>query len=117
QPPFQAPTPVEIWRRAAEEEAKNPSTVNRCVDPDLGTICLRCLEKEPSRRYPSARALAEDLDRWTAGEPITARPVAAGERVWRWCRRQPALAGLASTALVAVLAGLLGVSTQWRRAE
>ena len=83
-PPFQAPTAVEIWRRAVEEEPKNPTAMNRAVDLDLATICLHCLEKDPARRYASAQALADDLDHWLAGEPITARPVAFGERLWRW---------------------------------
>src|SRR6185295_12678873 len=125
-PPFVGATPLETMRKALEEEPVPPgrftnddlrmtstesgSRVNRkskiVISIDLETICLKCLEKEPTRRYPSARALAEDLDRWTAGEPIAARPVGAGERVWRWCRRKPALAALASTAVVAVVAGL-----------
>src|SRR6266540_4297935 len=115
--PFQAPTPVEIWRRALEEEPLNPASRNRLVDPDLATIALRCLEKEPQRRYTSAAALAEDLERWRAGEPIAARPVSAGEKLWRWCRRKPALAGLALTAIAFAVAGFVGISTQWRRAE
>ena len=115
--PFQAPTAVEIWRRALEEEPANPASRNRLVDPDLATIALRCLEKEPQRRYSSAGALAEDLERWLAGEPIAARPISAGEKFWRWCRRKPALAGLALTAIAFAVAGFIGVSTQWRRAE
>ena len=115
--PFQAPTVVEIWRRALEEEPENPASRSRLVDPELATIALRCLEKEPQRRYASARALAEDLERWLAGEPIAARPVSAGARFWRWCRRKPALAGLALTAFAFAVAGFIGVSTQWRRAE
>jgi WD40 repeat protein len=115
--PFQAPTAVEIWRRALEEEPANPATRNKLVDPDLATIALRCLEKEPQGRYASAGALAEDLERWLAGESIAARPVSAGEKFWRWCRRKPALAGLAFTAIAFAVAGFIGVSTQWRRAE
>jgi WD40 repeat protein len=115
--PFQAPTAVEIWRRALEEEPENPASHNRHVDADLATIALRCLEKEPQRRYASARALAEDLERWRAGEPIAARPVGAGAKFWRWCRRKPSLAGLALTAIALAFAGVIGVSTQWRRAE
>ena len=116
-PPFQAPTAVEIWRRALEEEPANPASRNRLVDRDLATIALRCLEKEPQQRYASAATLAEDLERWLAGEPIAARPVSAGEKFWRWCRRKPALAVLALTALAFAVAGFIGVSSQWRRAE
>src|SRR5207244_2713651 len=101
---------VEIWRRAAEEEAKNPTAINRAIDDDLATICLRCLEKEPQRRYESARALAEDLQRWLADEPIAARPVSAGEKLWRCCRRKPALAALILLATSSLVAGFIGVS-------
>src|SRR5262249_33471949 len=80
---------------------------------DLVTICLKCLEKEPARRYATAAELAEDLRRFEAGETIRARPVGVHERLWRWCRREPALALLA----LALLGGLIGVATQWWRAE
>ena len=116
-PPFQAPTAVEIWRRAVEEEPKNPTAMNRAVDLDLATICLHCLEKDPARRYASAQALADDLDHWLAGEPITARPVAYGERLWRWCWRKPALAGLTLVTILTGLAGVIGISVQARRAQ
>ncbi len=116
-PPFQAETPVEIWRRALEEEPKHPTILNKLVDHELATVCLKCLEKDPQRRYPSARALAEDLERWLEGEPIAARPATTADRLWRWCRRRPALSGLTGTAVLLFFAGLIGVSTQWRRAE
>jgi tetratricopeptide (TPR) repeat protein len=103
-PPFQSDTPLKTLRQVEEEEPLRPSSVNRRVDRDLETICLKCLEKVPQRRYGSAEALAEDLERWCRGEPIVARPVSLTERVWKWARRQPQLAALFLTILVALIA-------------
>ena len=87
------------------------------IDRDLETICLKCLEKDPARRYGSSEALAEDLERWLRHEPIRARPATTAERFAKWMRRNPLLAGsLAAIHLVAVL-GLAGILWQWRRAE
>jgi WD40 repeat protein/serine/threonine protein kinase len=100
-PPFKADTPLDTIRAALEQEASRPSLSRPGVPIDLETICLKCLEKEPARRYPSAEALAEDLRRWLAGEPITARPVKTLERLWKWSRRHPGLAG--SLAVIGLL--------------
>lgn len=93
-PPFAADTPLATLRQVVEEPPRRPSGLNPRVDRDLETVCLKCLEKDPARRYPSALALAEELERWTRGEPIRARPVTAAVRALRWAKRRPALAAL-----------------------
>ena len=90
---------LETLEQVRQQPPEPPSGVGRDVDRELETICLKCLEKEPERRYASALALAEDLERWLRGEPITARPVGRLERTWRWCRRHTALAALAARPL------------------
>jgi serine/threonine protein kinase/WD40 repeat protein len=99
------------------EPANRKSATASPIDPDLATICLKCLNKEPARRYASAEALAEDLGRWLRDEPVLARPVSATERAGRWCRRRPALASLAAALVLVTLLGLAGVLSQWRRAQ
>ena len=92
------------------EEPPAPRRLNSRIPRDLETICLKCLQKEPARRYQTARELANDLNRFFNSEPIHARPVNRAERLWRWCRRNPQLAGLTAAVAVALIAGT-GVST------
>jgi WD40 repeat protein/tRNA A-37 threonylcarbamoyl transferase component Bud32 len=106
-PPFAGGTTFETVRLVLETDPRSPSLLNPSVDRDIETICLKCLEKDPRRRYGSAEALAEDLERWLRREPIFARPVGQAERVWRWCRRKPALATL--SAAVGLLLCVLGI--------
>jgi len=93
-----------------------PTRHNARIPRDLEVICLKCLEKDPQRRYTSARALAEDLRRHLAGEPILARPVRAAEQAWMWCRRNPALASMSGLTLAVAVLGFGGVTWQWRMA-
>ena len=80
-------------------------------------MCLKCLEKDPRRRYASAAALGNDLQRYLAGEPIVARPVTTWERGWKWARRRPVVAGLAAALVLATVLGVAGIVWQWRKAE
>jgi serine/threonine-protein kinase len=118
-PPFQAETVLDTLLLVKEEEPEPPSRSNRRVDRDLETICLKCLEKEPQRRYGSAEALAEDLERWLAGDPIEARPIGRAARAWRWCRRNPVVptAALGILVVVGVLAGSVGWAAGERRSR
>jgi serine/threonine-protein kinase len=108
-PPFQGPSVLETVLLVREEAPQPPRSHNPCLARDLETICLKCLEKEPHRRYSSAAALADDLDRFLAGKPISARPVRPWERAWKWARRQPAAAALLAGSVLAVLGIITGV--------
>jgi serine/threonine-protein kinase len=110
-PPFRAATAAETMQQVIAQEPAPPSRLNDQVPRDLDTICLKCLHKEPGRRYESAAALAEDLRRFGEGRPIQARPVGWAERSWRWGRRNPAAAVLLTTALA--LTGLAVGGGMW----
>ncbi len=119
-PPFQAKTSIATLRQVVEGNPTRPSAINEGLDLDLETICLKCLEKEPQRRYRSAEMLAEDLDRWQVGEPIHARPLPPAQRFWRWCRRNPGpaiLSGAITVLLFAVAIGSTLAAVRINRAE
>jgi WD40 repeat protein len=93
-PPFKAATPLDTLLQVVSDEPVPVRRLQPKVPRDLETICHHCLAKEPKKRYADAAALAEDLRRFQAGEPVRARPVGWAERAWRWCKRYPAVAAL-----------------------
>ena len=115
-PPFQAATPIETLRQVLDQEPVSPRQLNSSVSRDLETICLKCLQKEPARRYESALALVGDLRRFLAGAPILARPVGSVERVWRWCLRNPRVAALGAGFVLSMILGIIATSYFWAQA-
>jgi tetratricopeptide (TPR) repeat protein/tRNA A-37 threonylcarbamoyl transferase component Bud32 len=111
-PPFRGTTLLDTLQQVQRVEPVPPVRLQDRVPRDLDTICLKCLEKDPKKRYTSAGALAEDLRRFLAGEPILARPTPTWERAWKWARRRPALAALTAVSVLAVV-GVLSLAFLW----
>lgn len=109
-PPFLSATPLDTLMRLLHEEPVPPSRLQPNVSRDLETVCLKCLQKDPQKRYASAGALADDLQRFQAGEPILARPVSRPERIWRWCKRNPRIAALSSAVAVLLVTSCVALS-------
>ncbi len=112
-PPFRADSVMEILQAVRDQAPEAPSKMNSLVPRDLQVICLKCLEKEPSRRYQGADEVANDLVLFLAGESISARPAGKLERSWRWCRRNATVVGFSATILlllvgIGIVAGILG---------
>jgi hypothetical protein len=106
-PPFRGATAMDTLLEVMEADPVAPRRLKADIPPDLETICLKCLEKAPSARYPTARALAEELDRYLKGEPIHARPASAVRKAVSWARRHPgALAAAAAFVMVALAFGV-----------
>ena len=116
-PPFQGASTLETLDQVRGQKPVPPRRLNPKIPRDLETIALKCLEKNPSRRYASAEALADDLNRFLEGRPIKARPVSPIEHAWRWCRRQPVIATLAATLLLTLIGSFLGLLALLRRSE
>ncbi|HZO86141.1 MAG TPA: serine/threonine-protein kinase, partial [Verrucomicrobiae bacterium] len=104
-PPFAGESVADILRLVQTQEPLSPRQLNSSVPLDLETICLKCLQKEPRRRYTSAQELAEELGRVLENEPIKARPVGTIQKIWRWCGRNRALGSVGAAAIVVLLAG------------
>jgi eukaryotic-like serine/threonine-protein kinase len=103
-PPFRAATVLDTICQVRHQEPVPPSQFQPNVPRELETICLRCLQKDTGKRYPSAPLLAEDLRRFVGGEPILAHPVGRAERLWRWSRRNPGMAALSACVSVVLVA-------------
>jgi heme exporter protein D len=121
-PPFKAATMMDTILQVVPTEPVTVRSLQPAVPTDLETICLKCLQKEPARRYASARQLADDPGRFLRGEPVQARAVGCMERTWRWCRRNPTTAGLlAGIALllltVAAVSAVLGRFARQKASE
>jgi serine/threonine protein kinase/WD40 repeat protein len=102
-----------ILQQKGGDDAPSPRTLQPAIPRDLDTICLKCLEREPNKRFESANLLAEELRRFARGEPIESRPVGHLERGWRWCKRRPAVSSLLLALFLSLSTGLVGVSYFW----
>jgi serine/threonine protein kinase len=116
-PPFAAASLASTITQVLHAEPVSPRLLNPSVPRDLETICLKCLEKEPRRRYATAHEFADELGRFLADKPIVARPVGLVGRVWRWSRRQPVLAGVSVAFALSVIVGVAGILWQLHRAR
>src|SRR5262249_55883445 len=116
-PPFRGAQVMETLDQVRTADPVPPRRLNPAMPRDLETICLKCLHKEPRRRYASAADLADDLKRFLSRVPVLARPVGRTERVWRWCRRNPGVAALSVTVLLLIVAGLISLTALYLNAE
>src|SRR5262245_58168218 len=117
QPPYRGQSDADTLRQIRAHDPIAPRRLRPSLPRDLQSICLRCLEREPGRRYGSAAALAEDLHRFLAGEPVLARPAGMASRLGKWYRRRPLVAGLLTALVFSVVVGFAAVVWQWQRAE
>jgi WD40 repeat protein len=116
-PPFRAASYVDTVLQVVSDDPVPPTRLNPKTPRDVETICLKCLAKEPAKRYTSALALAEDLRRFQANEPILARPAGVVEKAVKWAKRRPAVAALSAAFLLALVTGVAGILFELSRAE
>ena len=114
-PPHQGPNVMATLRLAASAPTPSPRRLNPRVPPDLDTVCRTALARDPALRYPSARQMAEDLERFAAGKPVVAPAESAARQLVVWARRNPLPARMAVALLVVLLGAVVAVSWQWRR--
>ena len=117
QPPFRGATAQQTVRLVLEGKVRSPRRWQPALPLDLEAVVLRCLRRDPGERYPSARALADDLARFVEGRPVQARPLNTMQRLGRWAKREPRLAATVACAILALIVGLIATSYQWRRAD
>ncbi len=116
-PPFAGPNAADVLVQVRDQDPVAPSVIIPNLPRNLNTICLKCLEKEPNKRYATAWAVAEDLRRWRSREPILARPASTVERAWKWARRRKAAAALVALGLFLLIVGLPTVTGLWLWAD
>ncbi|MGE3408366.1 MAG: protein kinase [Pirellulales bacterium] len=116
-PPFRGETPWDTVAQVIADDPVPPTRLQPKAPRDLETICLKCLHKDPARRYESAADLADDLQRFLDGKPIVARPIRLAGRAWKWACRRPVVAALLSALAAVVLLGLASTTLMWRLAE
>jgi WD40 repeat protein len=117
EPPVHGATLEDTIARVREAQVRRPRDLAPGVPLDLEAIVLRCLRREPRQRYPTARALADDLGRFLDGHAVSARPLGSWQRAWRWARREPRLAGTSALTVLILLIGAVSTALQWQRAE
>ncbi|MGF1580203.1 MAG: protein kinase [Gemmataceae bacterium] len=116
-PPFRGQTVLDTLQQVQKVEPVPPRRLQPDVPRDLEVICLKCLQKEPEKRYSSAGELARDLQRFLNNEPIQARPVSSYEHAWKWARRNPVVASLIVGLCVVLVGGLMGITALWLKAD
>ena len=106
-----------LLHQVLREEPPSPRKLNNKIPRDLETICLKCLEKEPDRRFSTAQELSDELNRFLNGRPIYSRPISGPQRAWRWCHRNPVIAGLSAAVALSLVVGLATTFWQWQTAR
>ncbi|HEV2606739.1 MAG TPA: protein kinase family protein, partial [Xanthomonadaceae bacterium] len=117
QPPFIGDSAQDTLKLVVHGDLHSPRSYEPRIPRDLEAIILKCMTRDVAMRYPTARALADDLGRFIEHRPVYARRLNGAQRVWRWARRQPYIAALSLLFTISMLAGIIGVATQWKRAE